>query len=128
MSLATQPGYRKKELVTIQPLALEPDPRGEEWGNIWQPSGATMQVINRKLGAAESFGQGKRDQTYSYILYADYKRGTTFRVNEKMQVWHPEVSHRNQDGSIDVNTGMEVDSVVTYRRDGIAVLECHRNE
>lgn len=87
-----------------------------------------MKVISIKLNVAEFFNQGKRDQDYSYVLWADFKPGTTFRINERMRVWHPEVSHRKTDGSLDATTGMEVDSVVTYRKDGIARLDCHRNE
>lgn len=125
MSLLSQPGVNARDLIAVQPVRRVP--AESQWENeTLQATGQSIRVYSRKVGSAESYREGKQDQTVSYTLYAEHRRGVPFPVKEKDRIWHPKASDRNTDGTPNYETALTIDSVVEYDDEGIAVLECGR--
>ncbi len=102
-------------------------PAASQWENeTFQALGNPIRVYSRKLGSAESYREGKQEQTVSYTLYADHRRGVEFPVREKDRIWHPKASDRNADGTPNYETALTVDSVVEYDDEGVAQIDVGR--
>lgn len=125
MSLLSQPGITARDLITVQPLSSQLiDPNNDYRGYGWLPFGPPLRVYSKKLGAGEGFRDGKTQTDVNYTLYADYRRGTTFPITEKHQIWHPEFSRRLDNGDPDYSDRLlDVQSVLVYPNEGIAELQ-----
>lgn len=131
MSLLAQPGVTTKDIVTIQPVAWQVDPRGEDWGKEWVLKGRPLKAISKRLSSSELFNTGKTDLTIAYNLYVEIPRSYTPGVStppvvEKDRIWHPEGSKRNSDGTLDYETSMEVRNTQPYPNEGIFQIDCQR--
>lgn len=126
MSLRGQPGLDPRDLIQVQPVAYEEDPRGEDYGNTWVARGRPIEVYSEKLTSGELFVEGKSNLTLGYKMYANYRRGTALPVSEKERVWHPEGSRRNPDGTPDYSTALDVSSVVPFAKDGVCQIDAGR--
>ncbi len=125
MTLLSQPGVNARDLISVQPVRRMP--AVSQWENeTFQALGNSIRVYSRKLGSAESYREGKQEQTVSYTLYADHRRGVTFPVREKDRIWHPKASDRNTDGTPNYETALTVDSVVEYDDEGVCVISAGR--
>ncbi len=126
MSLLSQPGITARDLIVCQPVSNQPlDPTNDWKGYAMLPLGPPLRVYSKKLGAGESFREGKGQTDVNYTLYADYRRGTVFPIKEKHSIWHPEFSLRKPDGTPDYTDRLlDVQSVVTHANDGVAVVDC----
>jgi len=126
MSLLDQPGITPRDLIRVQPVAWQEGADPDIDLGSWVASAPTIRVYSKKLGSGQSYRDGKQDQTVSYVLYADHRRGRPFPVGEKDRIWHPEASDTHPDGTPDYGTALDVDSVVTYDKDGVGEIQCGR--
>lgn len=127
MSLRSQPGVLSRDLVTIQPvkeqMTGDPDVGSPEM----LPAGPPVLAYSRKLGSGQAFREGKQDQTVSYRLIIDYRRGQVYPFGEKDGIWHPEASERLLNGQPNYETALEIDSIVSYAEpEGVSVIEAGR--
>lgn len=130
MSLRSTPGVVSRDIVFAQPLvwqeATDPDDVMDQ--GRWVANGRPIEVFPRKIGAAESFRDGKQDQVLNYTLYADHRRGVPFPVGEKDRIWLEEAGERNEDGSPNYWTALEVWSVILYNREKVAEIQANRTD
>lgn len=127
MSIRAQPGYDPIDNRTVIPLRDIADPMEGERANFQPiPGVGTMRVQSRKLTEARAFLEGKNMKTKPYTLYADHRRGTRFPIRDFDRIWHPDACDTLANGSPDYGTALTVDSVVSYEREQVAVIECSR--
>jgi hypothetical protein len=114
-----------RDLTTVQVLTSQPvDPDNEWEGYAWLPSGPPLRVYSEKIGAAEAFREGKTDTNVNFTLYADYRRSQPLPLSEKSQIWHPEFSLRNEDGTPDYSDRLlDVQSVRVIRPDMVIEIQ-----
>lgn len=127
MSLKSQPGVLARDLIYIQPVKQQmvgdPDVGYQAWG----PVGPMLLAYSQKLGSGQSFREGKQEQTLSYRVIIEYKRGQVYPFGEKDGIWHPQASDRLSDGTPDYSTALSIDSIVSYPEpEGVSVIECGR--
>jgi hypothetical protein len=126
LALRGQPGVIARDIVRAQPITWQPPVDPDVDMGQWVASGPAIEVYPRKIGSGESYREGKQDQTLSYTLYADHRRGSTFPVGEKDRIWLAEAGQRKPDGTPDYQTALEVQSVVLYNDEGVGVIEAGR--
>lgn len=126
MSLLSQPGVQARNLVRVQPVKMLPGADPDVDTPVPTPVGPEIRVHSEKLTSAQSYREGKQEQTISYVLYADHRRGRSFVVGEKDMIWHPKGSERNPDGTPNYWTALEIDSVVEYDDEGVVRIDAGR--
>jgi hypothetical protein len=126
LGLRAQPGVIPRDIVRAQPVVWE-DPADPDVDlGEWVANGRPIEVFPRKIGSAESYREGKQDQTLSYTLYADHRRGRAFPLTEKDRIWLEEAGTRRQDGTPDYSTALTVDSVILYNDERVAEIQAGR--
>jgi hypothetical protein len=126
MSLRSQPGVIPRDIVKAQPIRWDPPNDPDIELGEYVALGRTIEVFPVKIGSAESYREGKAEQTLSYTLYADHRRGVTFPLKEQDRIWLEEAGERKPDNTPDLTTAMTIDSVILHNDEGVAVLECGR--
>ncbi len=124
MSLIAQPGITARDLIRVQPVKYV---KPSEWENaVPTLVGPPLRAHSEKLPSGRAFIEGKTGLDVNYKLYVDYRRGQKFPFGEKDYIWHPEGSELNEDGSPNLATSLEVQSIVPYKTDGVAQIDAGR--
>lgn len=128
MSLLAEPGVSARDLIFVQPLKFEEGADPDIDLGQWVADGPPLKVLSVELGGAESYREGKQDQSVSYTLYVSTKRGQPKPVDVRGRIWHPEASERNPDGTPNYATALSVDSAILRKGVSgmICVVECGR--
>lgn len=126
MSLRSQPGLEPRDLILVQPVRFVPGDDPDIDRPSLQPVGPRREAYSEQVGAGEAYIQGKSNYTLSYTIYVDWMRGTDLGFTVQDYLWHPEASTYHQDGTPDWSTALNIDSIQTFPRDGIARIEAGR--
>jgi hypothetical protein len=121
------PGVGARDLVTVYPVVQVPgaDP------DIDRPTlgtGTAFDVISREISSSQAHREGRQPQNVNFTLYATWKRNTAYPISRNERLWHPGGCSRHGDGSPDLETALDVFSVVGSPVDSIVTIECGRGE
>jgi hypothetical protein len=126
VSLRSQPGVIARDIVRAQPVKWQEGADPDLDLGSWIVSGQPIEVFPVKIGSAESFREGKQDQTVSYVLYTNHRRGQTFPLGEKDRIWLAEAGERKADGTPDLSSALTIDSVVLHNDEGVGTIQAGR--
>lgn len=90
--------------------------------------GAAFSVLVEPITSAQQYVQGRQSQQVSFNVYADWRRGTPYPVTRNDRLWLAEGSETRPDGTRDLDTALDIDSVTPSPYDGAVVIQCGRAE